>query len=301
MRENAESKKISELIESLEINDEEDINAEYWGPEEPYDAINELISYGKPAVKPLSEYLCIKPSSTWSAVYVAKILGEIADPEAIIPLIIRLTIFTNENEVIVETISDALRKFGLTAVDDLITFYGDDFDYPEKYYILSKINTDISGYDPRIADAFIKALSSQDEEIKRTAIKLIQYNIYDARSHLEPLLEDPNLRIVEAATEALKELRTIEQEWDEKDEYGIDEEEEWDKWWYGEMEHKTIRFLFEEFYPLLGFNYRAETEAAWERNLKILLDWDSIYWNEEEYCVRNKKPDNRVINFMVNT
>jgi hypothetical protein len=301
MREDDESKKILELIENLEINNEEDLDIDPWKiSEEPYDAISELIYYGKPAVKPLSECLCIKPSSTWSAVYVAKILGEIGDPEAIIPLIIRLTIFTNESEVIVETISDALRKFGLAAVDDLISF-NDDLDYPEKYYILNKINSDISFYDPRIADAFIKALSSHDEEIKCTAIKLLHNNINAAEPHLEPLLENPNQRVVEAATEALKELRTRKQEWDEEHENGIDEEEEWDKWWYGEMEHKTLRFLFEGFYQLLGFNYRAETEAAWEQNIKILLDWDSIYWNEEEYCIRNKEPENRVINFMVNT
>jgi hypothetical protein len=282
MRENGESEKIAELIESLEINDEYDIDVEYWEePEEPYEAIDELIFYGKAAVEPLSEYICIKPSSTWSTIYAIRILGEISDPGAAIPLIIRLTFYLDEYEKIVESISDSLRKIGLGAVDDLITFLADDYDYPEKYFILNNINKDVSRYDPRITDTFIQALSSPDEEIKCTAIKLLSNNVYDAKSYLEPLLEDLNPRIAECATETLKEIRKREQEWENEDDLEVDKEEEWDKWWFEKMDYETLRFLFEEFYPLLGFNYRAETKAAWERNLKILLDWDSIHWKKK--------------------
>ena len=64
--------------------------------------------------------------------------------------------------------------------------------------------------------------------------------------------------------------------------------EDYDDDWLAEMKPETQQFLFKVFYPFVGFRPKPRSDArkAWRQNLKVLLDWGQIEWNEEDWCVR---------------
>lgn len=292
------SKKISELIEELKVNDQEDIYEAEEEPEEP-EAISELIKIGRPAVEPLLMLSCAEGvDGNWSAVYAVKILGEIGDLAAIEPLIFRLVVVQGESTFITNEIIEALRKFSLASIETLLHWSKEEgHESPEIYYVLDKIMGDFPFYDDRISNTFIKALSSSSEEIRSVAVRLLARNVPEAENYLKLRLEDTSQKVVDEARQELEKIRIeharAEEEWEEE------EEERPDEWWFEEMGFETVRFLFEVFYPQIGFHYGAESLEAWTRNLKMLFVWDSLRWDREHYRVRNKEPMKKVIDFML--
>lgn len=62
--------------------------------------------------------------------------------------------------------------------------------------------------------------------------------------------------------------------------------EYYDEVWRDDMKPETEDFLFKVFYPFIGFHPKAKSNRAWRKNLKILLDWGTIEWNDNDNCVR---------------
>lgn len=62
--------------------------------------------------------------------------------------------------------------------------------------------------------------------------------------------------------------------------------EYYDDTWSMDIRPETRRFLYKVFYPFIGFRPKTKSNKGWRRNLKVLLDWGTIEWNDKDHCVR---------------
>jgi len=70
---------------------------------------------------------------------------------------------------------------------------------------------------------------------------------------------------------------------EEEEEYSP---EYYDEVWLEDIKPETRQFLFKVFYPFIGFRPKARSNKAWRRNLKVLLDWGTVEWDEKDHYVR---------------
>ena len=185
------NEEIDELIELLWINDREAVYNDEEEPKEPTDAIKALTALGIPVVNPLIELL--ENPRTYAAEYAIRILGDIRDERAIVPI---LTVLEEHPvDEVREEAQIALEKFGECAREPILQYlkrHGEEGDVSGVRIALELVE-DLKSQST--FETAVALLASKDEEIRELVTEWFgKYGDKRAVSHLKPLLADPNLR-----------------------------------------------------------------------------------------------------------
>jgi hypothetical protein len=198
------AKKIEKLIQELTVNDHKEAREWLDGkgePEEPREAINELVRIGKPALKPLLRLL--KNTTKFSCIYAIMVLGEMRDPIVAKPLI---NLWDDEKFSGVfddyaggsyipgcKRVIIALQKIGSPALQSILSYLEEQKKKGDKDGTIFALATLSKIKDERSYMALVTALSYPDDEVQYWAIdSLVVYGDKRALKHMRKLLKAPN-------------------------------------------------------------------------------------------------------------
>ena len=189
LRENNDE--IDELIKLLWINDREEVYNGEEEPEEPTEAIKALTALGTPVVSHLIELL--ENPRTYTAEYAIRILGDIGDERAIVPI---LTVLEEHPiDEVREEAQIALEKFGERAREPILQYlkrHGEEGDVSGVNIVLELVE-DLKSQST--FETAVALLASKDEEIRELITEWFgKYGDKCAVPHLKQMLADPKLR-----------------------------------------------------------------------------------------------------------
>ena len=275
-----EDKNLDKLIEALKINDgKEDWDDIY--PEDPQSVMETLVKKSKLAFEPLVKLL-LNPSK-FSCLYAIKILGEIADPRAIQPII--KAFFSEsfldtfeDDETLVPKI--ALQKIGPPAIEPILQTLEQKKKCNDVYSITLILETLARIRDERSIAVLIDALFHPDAFVQETAINMLMY--YGDKRAVEPLqkiLGDTKAR--EYAVEAIRKLVPTRQYRAIIAPYAIEQLESYGR----EIRLKLRDILFAYEYPPRFEGYNADELIALSQEIKINSSIESILENAADLAV----------------
>ena len=275
-----DDKNLEKLIEALKINDRKE-NWDDIYPEEPQSVMEALAKKGGLAVEPLFKLL-LNPSK-FSCLYAIKILGEIADPRAIQPII--EAFFSDsfldtfeDDEVLVPMI--ALEKIGLSAIEPILSTLEQKKKRGDIYSITLVLKTLARFRDERSLDVLIDALFHADSFVQETAIDMLKdYGDKRAVEPLQKILEDTKAR--EHAIEAIRKLVPTWQYRAIIAPYAIEQLESYAR----EIRLKLRDILYAHEYSPRFEGYNADELIALSQGIKINTSIESILKNAADLVV----------------
>jgi len=188
-----EQQDIVDLVQKLTINDVKDAGEYEEEPEEPRQAMDDLVKIGEPATKELIKLL--KSTLKYSSLYAVTVLSKMqsVDPIAIKPLFSLLgdEEFVNFSDG-EENAVRALQKIGLPALQPVLRYLEEQKKRDDVSGIIWALMT-LSGIkDEKSYAALIDGLSYKNDEVQGSALDyLSEYGDKRALEPLSKLLEDP--------------------------------------------------------------------------------------------------------------
>ena len=178
---------IDALIELLWINDREAVYNDEEEPKEPTGAIKALTALGTPVVNPLINLL--ENPRTYAAEYAIRILGDIGDECAIVPILTVLE--EHPMDEIWEEAQIALEKFGELAQEPILQYlkrHGEEGDVSGVDIALELVE-DLKSQ--TTFEASVALLASKNEEIRELVTEWFgKYGDKRAVPHLMQLLDE---------------------------------------------------------------------------------------------------------------
>jgi len=153
---------VERLVNQLKVNDEKEIEHLRY-PEEPKEAMDDLVRVGKQATEPLIRLL--KNPEKCSCLYAIKVLGEIRDPRAAEPIVDVLDKFYDVFEDWDEP-KLALWKIGLPSLKPLLNYFHRKRNAKDQGGLIKVLDILAGIRHQESFSAMISMLSCQDREVQ---------------------------------------------------------------------------------------------------------------------------------------